>query len=78
MPTKRIRLLADTRIEEVPYRCNDLVELDDKLALQAVKDGVADDHPEAVRYLAEELSVKVKQHTPREDARTDPTTKKPK
>lgn len=79
MPTKRIRILADTRIEDVLYRSNELVELDEKLVTQAVTDGVADDHPEAVRYL-EETGSKAKKHGPTEDTKPEVSTpaRKPK
>lgn len=62
MANKTVRMLQDATIDGVPYCCNDAVELDETLAKQAVKGGVADDNEAAVKYVTGELKAKVKKH----------------
>lgn len=72
MATKKIRILVDTEIDGQPYRCNDAVELDEKLAAQAVKSGMADDAPEAVKYVTDALKAKVKKHGAKAEQAKEP------
>ncbi len=62
MANKTIRILQDAVIDGVQYRGNDAVELDEALAKQAVKAGVADDNEAAVKYVTSELKAKPKKH----------------
>ncbi len=62
MANKTIRMLQDATIDGVPYRGNEAVEIDEALAKQAVKGGVADDNEAAVKYVTGELKAKVKKH----------------
>ena len=46
----KVRVLVDTHIGGTQVRCNDVLELDDAAAKDAVAAGWADDNPAAVAY----------------------------
>lgn len=52
--TTVVRILVATPIDGTEYKPNILVELPDKVAKDLVKQGAADDSPEAVAYLTGE------------------------
>jgi len=54
-PRVVVRILCDTRIDETPYRCDDVVELDADKAAGIIKSGDADPNKDAVAYATTEL-----------------------
>jgi len=48
--TIKVRILVDTYIAEKAYRCNDVAEIDDVSASDAIASGWADPAPEAIAY----------------------------
>lgn len=79
-PTTRVRVLSALVIAGVTYRPNAVLELPNAIAKGYVKEGQADDAPEAVDYALSEGAEVV---TPQleapdaQDAQGDPTADKP-
>lgn len=62
MAKKKVRVIATWSIQGLEYRPNQVVELDELLAKQGIKDGYADGSKEALRYCLDELGVEVVVH----------------
>lgn len=45
----RVRILAETIVDGIRHACNTVAEFDAATAAALVRDGVADDHAEAVK-----------------------------
>lgn len=62
MAKKKIRILIDTTIDGHRYLCNEVVNLDAKLAKAQVDIGAADDDASAVKYCTDDLRQSVTEH----------------
>lgn len=50
MANKKARILVDKNIDGVHYKCNQVIDADSALIKELVKEGAADDHPDAVKH----------------------------
>lgn len=72
MATQKIRMLADKTLDEIPYRCNDAVEIDARVATQLIQHGLADGNTAAVDYA---LTLgELKTHPVQTSAQAEPVT----
>lgn len=59
---KQLRILADTVVDGVTYKPNQVVELDDKVAKSIEASGAADSNKDAVAYCINDLGAQVINH----------------
>lgn len=62
MAFKLVRILVGTRIDGIDYAPNELLEVDERIARQLVRDGVADDSKAAVDYCRDAFQANVRRH----------------
>lgn len=58
----KVRILADTQVQGVDYKPNQVVDLPDDIAKSLVKEGVADSNKAAIAYCTTELKAEVVTH----------------
>jgi hypothetical protein len=63
-----VRILADTSLDGIEYKPNQVVDIPGALVKSLKQSGVADDAREAVAYCTSELGVKVIKHGAEPDA----------
>lgn len=62
MATKKARILVDTTVDGIPYKCNNVIEADESVIKDLVKSGEADASAPAVKYMLEEAGADVIKH----------------
>lgn len=62
MANKKARILVDTFVDGVPYKCNQIIEAEESVIKDLVKAGEADASAPAVKYMLEEAGADVVKH----------------
>lgn len=62
MAIKKARILVDTTVDGVPYKCNQVIEADEAVIKELVKAGEADASAPAVKYMLDEVGSDVVKH----------------
>jgi len=62
MASKQVRILADTTVDGIGYKANQVIEVDEKIVKNLEGAGAADSNKEAVAYCTTELGAKVIKH----------------
>jgi hypothetical protein len=71
MAIKKARILVDTTVDGVTYKCNQVIEADEAVVKELVKAGEADASAQAVKYMLDEVGSDVVKHVSRGMAKAE-------